>query len=54
MFCEHCGAQNKENSAFCKKCGKPLTATQDITNDMQNSLVYNQLPIDQIKQKIKS
>lgn len=53
MFCEHCGAQNKENSAFCKKCGKPLTATHDITNDMQNSLVYNQLPIDQIKQKNK-
>ena len=53
MFCEHCGAQNKENSAFCKKCGKPLTATHDITNDMQNSLIYNQLPIDQIKQKNK-
>ena len=53
MFCEHCGAQNKENSAFCKKCGKPLTATHDITNDMQNSLVYNQRQIDQIKQKNK-
>ena len=53
MFCEHCGAQNKENSAFCKKCGKSLTATHDITNDMQNSLIYNQLPIDQIKQKNK-
>ena len=53
MFCEHCGTQNKKNSAFCKKCGKPLTATHDITNDMQNSLVYNQRPIDQIKQKNK-
>ncbi|MDO9325456.1 MAG: zinc ribbon domain-containing protein [Methanoregula sp.] len=24
MFCGECGAQNPDNNAFCKNCGKPL------------------------------
>lgn len=25
MFCDHCGAENKDDAKFCKSCGKPLS-----------------------------
>lgn len=49
MFCKYCGAQINENSAFCKKCGKPMTAAHDISNGMQNSPIYNQPPKERFK-----
>ena len=49
MFCKYCGAQINDNSAFCKKCGRPMTAAQDISNGMQNSPIYTQSPKERFK-----
>lgn len=49
MFCKYCGAQINDNSAFCKKCGRPMTAAQDISNGLQNSPIYTQSPKERFK-----
>lgn len=28
MFCDRCGAENKETASFCRKCGQTLEATE--------------------------
>lgn len=44
MYCKNCGAQTDDNSVFCQKCGSAVTTANVISNDIQNSSVYNQQP----------
>ena len=33
MFCNGCGQQVPDGSAFCNRCGKPVTQKQNVTSE---------------------
>ena len=41
MFCRFCGAENPDEAAFCKQCGKRLTSTAPVE---KNSITFSDMP----------
>lgn len=38
MICPNCGAEDKNGSKFCKKCGTPLPSGENADNKNQNNI----------------
>ena len=41
MFCSKCGVENPDESAFCRKCGTPITAEERMLARMSLNLHPN-------------
>lgn len=50
MFCEHCGAELKEGSAFCEKCGTPVAAPAAESAAPETAAVPTVQPTEQYAQ----
>lgn len=52
--CRICGTQNSEDSQFCKKCGRPLTAEAEKRfQEIRNALVHGMLSSSDVYDKAR-
>jgi uncharacterized membrane protein YvbJ len=49
MFCQNCGAENKNGSAFCNSCGADLRLAPIMKESLVAKNVYNEIILGKIK-----
>ena len=51
MFCENCGAENRNDRKFCSNCGSPL---RDYTKPKENLIMSNEVEQEQKKVRMRN
>lgn len=44
MYCRNCGQQIDENITYCPNCGAPVSAENDLSNTVANTVCVNDAP----------